>query len=106
MKSILAAFVLLASMSSYALTEKTTRIDCTDYSNSDMQLSITQGEDSRIIGISLYNIDWSQTAEGTMQTNIAIGSKNPMAGYSVILLNDGQTVDIDYSILEKVTKVK
>lgn len=97
MKTILTTLILLTSISSFAAAQK---IDCSSNSDSDLQLTIALDQDSRVQGASLYNVDWSQTAESTYQSAVSVGTTNPMEGFTVIL-KDGQTIDIEWSVLDK-----
>jgi len=61
---------------------------------------VVEEESKRVLGVSLYNVDWSQTAEATYQEITAVGAPNPVAGIEVVL-KDGQILDIDYFVLDK-----
>jgi len=97
MKALLSIAAVLFATSAFAATQK---IDCDANSDSDQMISIyVDAETSRIRGASIYNVNWSQTAEATYQTAKDIGTINPVKGPRVYL-QDGQYLDIDYSILE------
>lgn len=97
MKALLALVLSLSATSAFAGVET---IVCANNSNSDLMLSIASDSQSKqILGASLYNVDWGQTAEGHFQKAIAVGAPNPVAGVQVVL-EDKQTLDIDYSIFD------
>lgn len=92
MKTVLFVISMLSLSSAYAANQQ---VNCTDRSNSDLQLTVSvQGE--QVLGASLYNMDWSQSAEATYSPAASVVKTS--LGEEVTLAN-GQKVAIPYAAM-------
>ena len=92
MKSVLLLTTLLASS---LATARPVKKDCSFNSNNELQLTISF-EGTNILGASLYNTNWSETAKANYQP---AATSTSMDSSLYVGLQDGQTLEIPLTVL-------